>query len=225
MANNLVKNKAKVQEIPGLALQQFTGLSLKLDFANRDRNSWQTLDNFDLYVPGSLRKVLPAILYGGPYGANILNCLEYLAQANNSAGGIRRLLGVGADGEIYDLASLTPATAYAVTNFLIGNPTTIPTILQYPGFFVPFNVRAWTKNTVYALNDAVLEYGPDGIIYVFRVTLGGTTGTFEPIWPVNGSVSENGPTPAWNVALNGLTTDGGITWINLGQPHWAASTV
>src|SRR5258708_20601329 len=130
MANNLVNNKAKYQEVLGVALKQVTGLSLKLDFANRDKNSWQTLDNFDLYVPGSLRKVLPAVLYGGPYGANVLNCLEYLAQANNLLGGIRRLLGVGADGDIYDLASLTPATPYTLANFLICHPTTIPTFLQ-----------------------------------------------------------------------------------------------
>src|SRR5258708_30450182 len=138
MANNLVNNKAKVQEIPGLALQQFTGLSLKLDFANRDKNSWQTLDNFDLYVPGSLRKVLPAVLYGGPYGANILNCIEYLAQPNNPSGGIRRLIGVGADGKLYDFASATPAVAYLYTRSYLGSPAaTLPYMLHDPGVYIP----------------------------------------------------------------------------------------
>lgn len=106
-----------------LPLRGFEGLSLKVDFANRARNSWQQLDNFDLYVPGSLRKVLPALLYGGPYGANGLNCIEYLAQPNNPQGGIRRALMVGADGKIYDLASTTPATALLDTSALPLRPT------------------------------------------------------------------------------------------------------
>ena len=224
MANNLTQNKKKVQEVPQLALQEFSGLSLKLDFTNRDKNSWQTLDNFDLYVPGSLRKVLPAVLYGGPYGANILNCLEYYAQANNPAGGIRRLLGVGADGNVYDLASATPATPYINANYLLGTPVSIPTILQYPGYYVPFNIRSWTANTVYAQYDAVLEYGPNGILYVYALlTSGGTSGNNEPIWPASGSVPDNATTPTWSLILNGTTNDNSVVWTNRGQPVWQAN--
>jgi len=224
MANNLASNKKKVQEVPALALREFTGLSLKLDFTNRDKNSWQTLDNFDLYVPGTLRKVLPAVLYGGAYGANILNCLEYLAQANNPVGGIRRLLGVGADGDIYDLASATPLVAYVETgDFLLGTPISIPTMLQYPGFFVPFNIRSWQANTTYALNDAVLEYGPNGLIYVYRVTMAGTTGNNEPIWLVSGSVIDNIIPPTFNPVVGGTTIDNTVVWTNNGKPHWQAS--
>src|SRR5258708_8157386 len=105
-----------------LILQGFRGLSLKLDFVNRDKNSFQQLDNVDLYIPGSLRKVLPAVLYGGPYGANILNCIEYLAQPNNPSGGIRRLIGVGAYGQLYDLAIATPSLAYLDTRSSLGSP-------------------------------------------------------------------------------------------------------
>jgi len=116
VANNLVQNIKKVQEVSAIALRGYTGLSLKLDFANRDKNSFQQLDNIDLYVPGSLRKILPAVLYGGPYGTTVLDCLEFLAQANNPQGGIRRLIGVGMDGKLYDMASLTPTVPYVDTS-------------------------------------------------------------------------------------------------------------
>src|SRR5258708_25899928 len=104
----MVQGKQVVNEgeSANVVLKKFEGLSLKLDLVNRAKESFQQLDNFDLYVPGSIRKVLPAILYGGPYGANIYNCAEYLAQANNpnTSGGIRRLIAVGADGRLSDPA-------------------------------------------------------------------------------------------------------------------------
>src|SRR5216684_3248587 len=181
-------------ESPNVVLKKFEGLSLKLDLVNRAKESFQQLDNFDLYVPGSIRKVLPSVLYGGPYGANIYNCAEYLAQANNpnNPGGIRRLIGVGADGKLYDLASATPTVPYSDTSALLGTPFTIPIILQYPGFFIPYNIRSWQLNTAYALHDAVIEFGPDGNVYMFEVTTSGTSSnTVEPTWPITGTVADN----------------------------------
>ena len=84
-----------------------SGLSLKLDLANQPAETWTQLDNLDLYVPGSLRKILPATLYSGPFGANanILNFCNYLGQPNNNLGGFLRLLGYASDGKIYDLVT------------------------------------------------------------------------------------------------------------------------
>src|SRR5579864_1415422 len=166
----------KKEQVPDLILQGFTGLSLKIDFANRDKNTFQVLDNFDLYLPGSIRKVLPAVLYGGAYGANILNAIEYLAQPNNPQGGIRRLIGVGADGKLYDLASLTPTVPWLDTSTLLGIPSTIPYMLQASGYYVPFNIKSWQSTTNYLVNDAILEYSPeDGQLYVFAVASGGAS--------------------------------------------------
>lgn len=227
MANNLPARLKKQQETPFLEIKNFGGLSLKLTPPNRPKNSFQVLDNFDLYLPGSIRKILPAVEYGGPYGANILNCLEYLAQPNNPAGGIRRLIGVGADGNLYDMASATPATPYAVTNPLLGTPQSIPTILQFPGFYIPFNIRSWFASTAYAQYDAVLEYGPDGNVYVFAIltsAAAGTSGSVEPVWPSFGTVIDgSASTPSWNTMVGGTTADGTVVWTCRGKPSWQAS--
>lgn len=219
--SRLDQNIRKTEEVPSLVLQQFKGLSLKLDFTNRDKSSFQQLDNFDLYIPGSIRKILPATLYGGPYGANLLNASEYLAQANNPAGGIRRIIGVGADGKLYDT---TTAALYSDTSALLGVPVTIPTILQYPGFFLPYNIRSWQKNTMYNLHDAVIEYGTDGNIYVFEVTSIGTSGNIEPIWPTSGTILDGSTlAPTFNTTVGGTTNDGTAVWTCKGHSPWVAS--
>lgn len=227
MAANLPQRIKKQQETPFLEIKGFAGLSLKLAPQNRPKNTFQQLDNFDLYIPGSIRKILPAVEYGGPYGANILNCSEYLAQPNNPQGGIRRLIGVGADGNLYDLASATPATPYAITSTLLGVPSSIPIILQFPGYYIPFNIRSWFASTAYAQYDAVLEYGPDGNVYVFAILTSagaGTSGSNEPVWPSFGTVTDGGASvPSFSATPGATTVDGTVVWTCRGTPGWAAS--
>jgi hypothetical protein len=189
---DLNQRLAKQQEAPAITIQGFAGLSLKLDYVNRANNTWQQLDNFDLYIPGSIRKTTPPVLYGGPYGANILNATEYQAQPNNPNGGILRNIGVGADGKLYDLASATPATPYLDTSSLLGTPISIPQMYQVSGYYVPFNIKSWVASTAYSQYDAVLQYSPtDGQIYVFYCSTAGTSGAHEPIWPNTGAVTDN----------------------------------
>lgn len=228
---NLVQRQQSIQEVPALVLQGFVGLSLKLDFVNRPKQSFQQLDNFDLYVPGSIRKVLPAVKYGGPYGSDtgslheiLYDCVEYLAQPNNPQGGTRRLIGFATDGRLYDLASLTPSVPYANTQYLDQNAPfiSIPTMRQYAGFYIPYNVLSWRASTAYALHDAVVEYGPDGNIYIYEVTAAGTSAADEPIWPLSGSVSEV-ILPAFSMTLGATTADNTAVWTNKGKPAWIAS--
>ena len=155
-----------------IILQGLRGLSLKVDFVNRAKETFQQLDNFDLYIPGTIRKVLPATKYNthGAFPTNLLNCCEYLAQPNASSGGIRRIIAVGADGKLYDLNTATPNTPY----LNIGGtpaPAIIPYMVQSSGFYVPYNIRSWQAAGTYAVNDAILAYSTyDGNLYVFAVT-------------------------------------------------------
>lgn len=198
-------------EQPSVVLQGFAGLSLKLDLVNRPKNSFQQLDNFDLCVPGSIRKIPPASVYGGPYTANLLNCIEYLAQPNNPQGGIRRIIAVGADGKLYDVVT---GLLYSDTSALLGTPPTVPFMLQYSGYYVPFNIRAWQASTAYALNDAVLGFGRDGNVYVFVVTTAGTSNTANVV--VIGQPIGYGEPPIW--PTSGSVTDGSVVWTNVGKP-------
>jgi hypothetical protein len=176
------------------------GLSLKVDVDSRDPMSFQLLDNMDHYINGSIRKVLPPTVYGGPYGnpaTTILNFIEY--RVNDSAP--LRIIGVGADANLYDVT--TGALVGSLTKFVGLGPLTVPPFLAVlPGTFIPYNFRAWAKNTVYAIGDAIIKYSPtDGNLYIFSVTAitTGITGATEQQYPATGVV-----------------VDGGVTWTNQG---------
>ena len=51
-------------QTPVIELTGFKGLSPKPDVANRPPQSWRRLDNFNLYVPGSIRKIQSALSLG-----------------------------------------------------------------------------------------------------------------------------------------------------------------
>lgn len=220
MAERLNQRLAKQQEVRFLEIRNFQGLSLKLDPRNRPKESFQQLDNFDLYIPGSIRKILPPVLYSAFYTASLLNCAEYLAQANNPQGGVRRVIGVSNVGDLQDISKVD---IYAPAQYLLSVPTSIPIMLQFPGYFIPYNMRSWRKTTAYLLHDAVIEYGPDGNTYIFEATNPGTSGSNEPIWPTNSSVIDGGSIPSFSEILGGTTADGGVTWTCLGAPAWIAS--
>ena len=207
------KQQAQNQQLDtpsSVVCDEFVGLSLKADYTNRPKNSWWVLNDFDLYIPGSIRKTPGYVIYSQGWGPDIdaLNCLEYLAQANNPQGGIRRFIGIGQDGNLYDLAFTsgegiyTPIPALAALAPLF---SAVPVMLEYPGYYIPFNIRSWVASTNYAVNDAVLGFGPDGNIYVIAVTAitgSGESGTVAPIWPLTGTVIDND-----------------ITWTNEGLPN------
>ena len=186
----------------------FVGLSVKMDYINRPNNSWWVLQDFDLYIPGSIRKTPYTATYASGYGlagpVNVLNVVEYLAQANNPQGGIRRLIGIGQNGNLYNMAATVGTGLYVeipALESLALLTGAVPTLLEYPGYYVPFNMRSWEASTTYAQYDGLLAYGPDGNIYVYYASVGGTSSTVAPIFPITGNV-----------------TDGSVVWTNSGEP-------
>jgi hypothetical protein len=181
----------------------FSGLSLKADSANQPAGVWQELNNFDLYVPGSIRKVLPYLKFnqGNFEGTNILQFCSYWAEPNLTNGPTLRVLGMGQNGKIYDLVT---GIVWANLQGRFGdNLATIPFMEVLPIYFVPYNAVSWTKNTARLINDFVLKYdATNGNLYVFAVSVNGTTGSQEPIWTSD--------TPV---------TDGSVTWVAQGQPN------
>lgn len=194
---------AEQQKLPviPLAIPDLSGLSLKVDLVNRPANSFQQLDNFDLFVPGSLRKVLPVSLYAGPFTAQLLQLLEYRAEIRYN-GGFNRLLGIDILGNLWDINGSTTVPFSTAVKTLLSNPTfmDIPYLGQMQGYYIPYNIRSWRGSTAYSLNDGIVKYSyVDGQLYVFYVTSAGTSGATEPQWPFTGTVS-----------------DGGVVWTNGG---------
>lgn len=191
---DLVQRKQAVEEgLHDFEVKDFSGLSLKIDQPNQPNNVWQVLDNVDLYVPGSIRKVLPPTLYSSPsypVSGNIIAICNYYAQPNRTAGPINRLLGYGTDSRIYNL--VTGAVWFNAGSFG-ANITNVLFLEQVPIFFVPYNPRSWRASTVYAQYDFVLKYDPtNGSLYVWYVSNvgGGTSTSTEPEW-IGTTITDN----------------------------------
>jgi len=182
------------QQIPPIELLDLRGLSLKLDVDVRDPSSWTVLNNFDNYVNGSIRKVLPPIIYGQSPGQLILSFLDY--RTNDS--GPRSIIGFGADSKLYNLTS--GAQVGDCSAFVPPSGNNICFLGMMPGTRIPYNFRNWQATTAYALNDALLRYSyQDGLLYIFVVTTAGTTGATEKAYPNTGTL-----------------TDGSVVWTNIG---------
>src|ERR1700689_2373882 len=107
MATSLTQRVKAQQEIPMIEVKGFSGLSLKLDATNQPASVWQELDNCDLYVSGSIRKVLPPKLISSP-GVNILDFVDWYTQPNRAVGPFIRTVGLSLSGStvsVYDLAT------------------------------------------------------------------------------------------------------------------------
>src|SRR5271163_2609308 len=201
--------KAELQS-PEVEIKGMSGLSLKLDQWNQPAGVWQQLDNCDLYIPGSIRKILPATVIGGPYGTAgntpILNFIDYFAQPNATAGATLRLLGIGFDANnnslnIYNLA--TGAIWVTIPGFT-SLPHGIPTLVEAPIYFVPYNIVSWMATTSEAKYNAVLKYDPTtGQLNVWYVSTAGTTGSNQPTW----------------IAADSPITDSGAVWTIDGVPN------
>jgi hypothetical protein len=180
----LERRQAQEEGMPDIVITDLSGLSLKLDLPNQPSNVWQTLNNCDLYIPGSIRKILPPVPYGQPGPtAPILNFINYWAQPNKPNGPTNRLLGLSADKKIWDL---TTGALWADLSNIISGPTPIPTVPYlnvYPIYFNPFTILKWTPSTIFSPTTAVLKYGAyDGQLYIFSPLASAQSGTQEPIW-------------------------------------------
>ena len=183
-----------LQQLPPIEIIDPKGLSLKVDIDSRDPSSFVTADNIDYYIQGSIRKVLPPLLYGVATPVNILAFLDY-RQTDTTA---RQLVGVGTNGKLYDLttgAQVGDMTAYVTA------PLSGPVYLgMMPGTLIPYNFRSWQATTSYLANDAIIKYSyQDGNLYIYVVTIPGISASTESAYPKSGTV-----------------INGGVTWRNIG---------
>lgn len=172
------------KQVPSIELRRFGGLSLKADVMNRPAQSWQQLDDCDLFIDGSVRAMFGWARYGvGPTGAPYEAIFEY--RPNDNAP--RQIWGYcGTRGTLDRLdvaASAIPmAEAFA--------PGATPWVGMLPGVSIPYNIRLWTKTVAYALGDAVVKFVVDGRKFLFSCTTAGNSGANEPAWPVSGTVAD-----------------------------------
>lgn len=86
-------------------------------------------------------------------------------------------------------------------------PTTAPSVTQT---LAPTAYPVWTANTWYAPLFVILD----------------TNGNLQQLTSTGSAPHQTGgSTPTWNVTVGGTTTDGDITWTNLGPDAWMPSTV
>ena len=184
------------QKTPAIEVKDFSGLSLKADSSNQLSGVWQELENFDLYIPGSIRKVLPAIKFSSQSFPNrIYQFTSYWAEPNRPNGPTLRVIGMDQTSKMFDL---TTGELIADLGTIYGSLTTLPFMEVLPTFLVPFTSRSWFGTTAFALNDFVLKYNAtDGILYVFAVTTAGVSGANEPTWITFGPITDG--SVIWNV--------------------------
>src|SRR5208282_4018463 len=147
------------------------------------KETWQQLDNFDLVVDGSIRKVLPPTLISGPFTNVLYQLLEYRKAINYQGGGVR-VVAIDSFGNLWDINGSTSVPYSTSLTSQITGLLDIPFIGQMQGYYVPFNIEIWIKSTAYNQYDAVYRYSAtDGNLYVYYITTAGTSGTTEPVWP------------------------------------------
>jgi hypothetical protein len=198
---SLTKRLAKQQQVRQMKIDNLSGLSVKLDFRLRPKNTFQQLDNFQLSFEGTLTKTLPATVLSGTQ-VGLVDVIEFAPLPSASSA---KVIGYNlSDKKLYDILSAAPVTGlYADTSALITGPNTaIPFMCQVPGVLIPYNFRNWKTLTAYNLLDAVVKYSAvDGNLYIFSVTTAGITGANEQVWPASGTVN-----------------DGSVVWTNQGKP-------
>lgn len=188
------------KQLPPIELFDMKGLSLKLDIDMRDAASATILENFDCYLNGSWRKTPTVSVYGSATPVPILNFIDWRADDQSA----RSIIGLGTNGKLYNLD--TGAQVGDCTPYLNTVPVTkAPFLAMMPGTWIPLNFRNWKANTHYNVNDAIMRYSyQDGNLYIFAVTVAGTTGAEEKTYPAVPSTFIDG-TVTWE--FRGLQSD------------------
>lgn len=201
MGEILQRRQEAEQGLPEIELKVLSGLSIKLDKPYQPNNVWKQLQNCDLYIPGSIRKVRPPTVYGAAKSnGSYLNFVNYWAQPNSPDGPSNRVIAVTSDSKIVDM--VTGAVYVDFSSEVPPQITVIPYLEVFPLFFNPFNVVTWSPTLAVNTHNCVMKYGTyDGKFYIYAPLANGTTGNIEPIWQPFGT----------NVI------DGTITWKNEGE--------
>jgi len=118
-----------------LVIAGFGGLSVYSDSELRTKDTWQQLDNFDLVIDGSIRKILPAVLIAGPFPNPLYQLLEYRKAINFQGGGLR-VIAIDNLGNLWDVNG-SIVTPYSTS--LLSQLTTIvdiPFMGQMQGYYI-----------------------------------------------------------------------------------------
>jgi len=113
---------------PPLEFLGFKGLNIQPDVLMRPYDSWQRLENCDMFVPGSIRKIVGPLKISGPFAAPIVEMIAWRQQPSTPFYD----LGIGQDGVIYDLIANLPLAN------LGANPGQ-PFVCIFPGTGLPTN--------------------------------------------------------------------------------------
>jgi len=185
---------------PDIELEGFDGLSVKIDLVNRAPSSWRRLENFDLFTPGSVRKIAPPTLFSGPFPAAMMTIAEFKTDDTSE----RVLYGIGTDGKLYDLSN--PSTAGI--DLGVGNLLQPVFTALMPGVKIPYDFVSWKPAFAVTVGQAIISISLDGDQYIFECTTGGLTNALSaPQWPTSGTVADG--TVVWT--NRGLLSD--KTWL------------
>src|SRR5215469_13080404 len=94
------KQAGTSDETDRVEITDFGGLDIQPDVLSRPINSWAVAQNVDLFIPGSVRKVVGPDAFMTSIPTIILDMFNYL----HDSGASLHQLGIGANGHIYDLA-------------------------------------------------------------------------------------------------------------------------
>src|SRR5208282_3295965 len=119
--------KLKVDN-PPLEWQGFKGLNIQPDVLMRPFDSMAVLQNMDMFVPGSLRKIIGPLKLAGPFPAPIVEMIAWRQQSSTPFYDI----GIGSDGGIYDLIAGAKLAS-------IGANPGQPFVCVFPGTGLPTN--------------------------------------------------------------------------------------
>jgi hypothetical protein len=92
---------------------EFLGLDLQPDVLSRPPNTWRRIENCDLFVPGSVRKIVGPEIFQTAMPSVIVEMLSYLRDSTSSL----LLLGIGSNGHLYNLSTKADlATLGSISN-------------------------------------------------------------------------------------------------------------
>lgn len=203
MPSKLTENvKAQQPQVEPIELRNFGGLSLKADAPNRAPTSWQQLNDCDLFIDGSVRAMWGWVKYGvAPTGAPYEAIFEFRATDNAPV----------------QVWGYSHATASIARIDATGGPIPVaqafgagktPWIGLLSGVNIPYTLKMWIPDTVYAVGQASINLALDGNKYVYTVTTPGTS--------AGSSHTDFQHTPAWTPTVGGTVTDNTVVWTNAG---------
>src|SRR5258708_38604044 len=80
---------------------KFKGLNIQPDVLSRPFDTWRRLENVDMFVPGSMRKIVGPVLQSGPYPNRIVEMITYRVAPSLPQG----VIVIDSEGNIYSIST------------------------------------------------------------------------------------------------------------------------